>query len=85
MIFEKNLVGFYGELVNVVLKWHINSRGRNIYLSDDLLVMILIQFEVLPQTFLFYLQVANMVNFFLRSHKLLAIFTLGFFYNSLTI
>ena len=41
--------------------------------------MILIQFELLLQTFHFYLKVDNMVNVVLHSQKLLAISPLGFF------
>ena len=66
-------------LVNVLLKLHSNSCSRNIHLSDDVWVMFLIQFEVLSQPFTFYLQVANMVNVVLNSHKLLAISPPGSF------
>ena len=39
----------YKVLVNVILKFHSHSCCRNIYLSDDVWVMILIQFEVISQ------------------------------------
>ena len=37
----------YGVIVNVILKWHGNAYCVNIYLYDDVWVMILIQFELL--------------------------------------
>ena len=45
VIFETILDEVYGVIVNVLLRLHINSCCRNIYLSDDIWVMILIQFE----------------------------------------
>ena len=77
MLFENVLVEFYEVLVNVILKLHINSFGRNINLSDDVWVTILIQFEVLSQPFPFYLKVAYMVIVVLHSHKVLDVFRLG--------
>ena len=79
VLLENILGGFYEVLVNVLFKLHINSCGRNIYLSDDVWVMFLIQFEVLSQTFNFYLLVSNMVHVVLHSHKLLSIFPIGSF------
>ena len=76
----ENIYGeFYEVLLNILLKLHINSYGGNIYLSDDVWVMFFIHFEVLSKPFPFYLKVANIVNYFLRSHKLLTIFPLGCF------
>ena len=74
------LVEVYGVFVTVILKLHSNSYGRNINLSDDVWVMILIDFESPPQPLLFYLQVDNMVNVVIHSHKLLAILPLGYFF-----
>ena len=75
-----NILGeVYELLVNVLLKLHSNSCARNIYLSNDVWVMLWIQFEALSQNFPFHSQVADMVNVVLHSHKLLAIFHLGFF------
>ena len=73
------LVEVYGVFVTVILKLHSNSYGRNINLSDDVWLMILIDFESPPQPLLFYLQVDNMVNVVIHSHKLLAILPLGYF------
>ena len=42
--------------------------------------MILIQFEVLPEPFTFYLQVSNMIYAVLNSNILLAISPPGYFY-----
>ena len=81
----KYLDGVYEVLVNFLSKLYINSRGTNINLSSDVCVMILIQFKVLSQSFDFYLQVYNMVNFVLRSNTLLAIFLLVIFLDSLII
>ena len=69
----------YGELVDIFFRMYSNSCGRDINLYDDVWVMRLIQFEVPSQTFPFYLQVANMVNVVLHSHKLLVILLLGYF------
>ena len=74
------MVEVYGVLVIVILKLYSNLYFRNINRSDDVWVMILIQFEVLSQPFTFYLLVANMVNVVLHSHKLLAIYPLGNFF-----
>ena len=58
-----NILGeVYELLVNVLLKLHSNSCGVNLYISDDVWVIILIQFEALSQPFTFYLQVVNMEN-----------------------
>ena len=73
LIFENILIEFYEVLVNVILKLHSNSCCVNINLSDDVWVIILIQFEVLLQPSPFYLLFSNMVNIFLNSHKFLAI------------
>ena len=78
-VIENILVGFYDVLGSVILKSHMNSYCRNVNLSDDTWVMLLIHFEVLLRHSILFLQVANMVHFFLRSHKLLAIFYLVFF------
>ena len=64
--------------MNIILKLYSSSCGRNINLSSDIWVMISIKFEVPSQPFHFYLQVANMVNVALHSHKLLAISLLGY-------
>ena len=66
MLFENILDEFYEVLLNVILKFLSSSCGRNINLSDDVLLTILIQFEVILQTFHFYLQVADMVNVFIH-------------------
>ena len=66
-------------LVNALLKLYSNSYGRSIYLSDYAWKMFLIQFKLPPQTFLFYLQVANMENAAINSNKCLATFPLGYF------
>ena len=50
-----HLVEVYGVLLNVLLKLHGNSCCRSINLSDDVWVMILIQFEVISQPFPCYL------------------------------
>ena len=78
--FGNHLVEVYEVPVNVLLKLHSNSCGRNINFSDDAWSIIFIQFEVPSQTFLLYLQVANMVNFVLNSHRLLAILPLCYFF-----
>ena len=62
VLFENVLDEVYELLVNVILKLHSSSCGRNINLSDDVWVMILIQFQVISQPFPFYVQAANMVN-----------------------
>ena len=41
VIFENILVEVYGVLVHVLIKFHSNSCGRSINLSDNLWVMIL--------------------------------------------
>ena len=46
-ILEIILDEVYGVIVNVILKWHSNVYCVNIYLYDDVWVMILIQFELL--------------------------------------
>ena len=69
VILENILDEFYEVLVNVLLEFYSKSCDGNIYLCDDLWVMILIQFEVLSQTFPSYLQVTNMVNAVLHPHK----------------
>ena len=74
VIFENILVEVYGVLVHVLIKFRSNSCGRSINLSDNLWVMILIQFEVISQPFTFYLQIDNMVNVVVHSLKLLAFF-----------
>ena len=79
VIFENIFVEVYEVLVNVLLKLYSNVCGGNIRLSDDVWVMVLIHFEILSQPFPFYLQVSNMVNIFLHSHKFLSIFPLGYF------
>ena len=68
LLFEDILVEVYEVLVNVLLKSHSNLSCININLSDNVWVVILIQFEVTSQNFTFYLQVANMVNVALHSH-----------------
>ena len=68
MLFEHILVEFDELLVNILLKLHSNSCGVNLYISDDVWVIILIQFEALSQPFTFYLQVANMVNVVIHLH-----------------
>ena len=78
-LFENILVEEYGLLVNLLIKLRSSSCVININPSDDVWMMILIQFELVLQTFTFYLKVANMVNIFLRLHKLLSIFPLGIF------
>ena len=80
VLFENILVEVYGVLVNVIFKLYSNSLVGNINLSDDVYVMILVQFEVLSQPFPFYLQVVNMVNVVLLLHTLLAIFPLCSFF-----
>ena len=76
--FETLLVEVYEVPVHFLLKLHSNLCGRNVNLSDYVWLMILVQFEV-PSQILFILQVANMVNVVLCSHKLLAVFPLGCF------
>ena len=46
LILKKKLDEVDEAIVNVIFKLHSNSCVRNIYLSDDVLVMFLIQFEV---------------------------------------
>ena len=53
MLFENILDKVYEVLLNVLFKFHVNSCGLNRNLSDDEWVMILIQFELLPQPFTF--------------------------------
>ena len=69
MLFENILVEVYEVIVNVILKLHSNSCGGNLNLYDDVCVIISIQFEVTLQPFPFYLQISNIVNFVLHSHK----------------
>ena len=73
VLFENILGKVYEVPVDVHLKLRSKSCGRNMNLSDDVWVMILIQFEVLSQSFPFCLQVSNMVNDVICSHTLLAI------------
>ena len=54
---------------------------RNLYLSDDVWVMILIQFDLISQIFPSYKWVSNMVNVVLCSNKYLDILPQGFFCN----
>ena len=80
VLFENILVEVYGILVNAILKLHSNSCGNNINLYNDVWVKIFIQFEVLLQPCCFYLQVSNVVNVVLYSHKLLSFSPLSTFY-----
>ena len=50
VILELFLYEIYEVLGNVIFKWHSNSCGRNIYLYEDVCMMILIQFKVISQT-----------------------------------
>ena len=79
LLIENMLVQFHGVLVNFILTFYSNACCRNINFSGDVRGMILIQFELVSQPFLFYLLVANMINVVLCSHKFLAIFPLGIF------
>ena len=80
VLFEKLLDEVYEVRVNVLLKLHINSCGRNINIYYDVWSVLLIQFEVLSQPLPFYLHVANTVDVVLCSHKWLNIFTIGSFF-----
>ena len=66
MLIEYLLDEFYEVPVNVILKFRINPCSRNIYLYDDVRMMLFLQFKVLSQLFYFYLQVSNMVNIVLH-------------------
>ena len=54
VILEILLDEVYGVIVNVLLKFQFNLCCRNLYISDYAWVMILIQFELLLQPFIFY-------------------------------
>ena len=79
VIFENILVEVYEVLVNVILKLHSNSCGKNINLSNDEWVVIFIHFDIISQAFPLYFQVNNMVKIMILKHKLLIIFPLGSF------
>ena len=74
VLLENALDEVYELLVNVILKLHSISCGKNIYLSDDIWMIFLIQFEALSKPFPFYLQIDNIVNVVLHSHTLLSIY-----------
>ena len=80
VLIENLLDKVYEVIVNVFIRLHSNSCGRNIYLYDYVWVIFLIQCEVLSKPFLFIYNFFYMVNIVLCIHKLLAILPLGSFF-----